>query len=88
MTATRAPGHSFKGIESNVYNDRRYVCECGDRGAPVSTVVDARGDHRLHKLQVTTLHRYRKARRQFGPICGECGQPEVDSVHISKEAVT
>lgn len=84
MTAVRAPGHSYRGTEINAYGDRRYVCECGDRGSPTRAIVEARAEHRIHKLQVTTPHLYRKARRQFGSICGECGQSRSDLVHTGE----
>lgn len=46
----RVKGHAYRGVESNVYGDRRYVCECGDKGFPVRVEADAQEDHRKHKL--------------------------------------
>lgn len=45
-------GHAWRGVETNVYDDHRYVCECGDRGFPAATIELCREDHRAHKARV------------------------------------
>lgn len=48
----RVKGHALRGFECNVYGDRRYVCECGDRGFPDASLDYVRENHRAHKQAV------------------------------------
>ena len=81
-----APGHAWRGFQTSAYGDRRYVCECGDKGSPVPCVDDARDEHRQHKRQVTTPHAYRQG-MLMGRRCGECGLPEGADVHAAASYV-
>lgn len=62
----RLKGHAWRGVESNVYNDRRYACECGDKGPPVRSVDDARSTHREHKRRVIEVGHDCSRRRREG----------------------
>lgn len=57
--ALRVKGHAWRGIATNVYGDRCYVCECGDMGFPVRLVENARDDHRGHKAEIIQKERQR-----------------------------
>lgn len=87
MTATvrrvTVKGHAWVSVQTNVYGDKRFLCECGGTGSPLGSQEDARAEHRIHKLQVSTPHHYRKAKGLYPPECALCGQTSAAPVHAA-----